>query len=181
MREFEGLPLEKRGKALERAERKFDLQGSGFRSLFVLARARQPNDQRHRPSGRGISLLLGERAAKPGFYARRLQAAAANRQIFDYRDAWEVVAPLRTRQRRHRARLISHSVARHRPPSRSAAFRRTASSWCRSPTRETGDGLPVVEPALAMSARQRGFRPHAAFMDALVATSYDGYLAQDIQ
>jgi 4-hydroxyphenylpyruvate dioxygenase len=89
-RDFEGLPLPKRQKAFDRAERKFDLlQDLGSDLMFVCSSVAPDADA-------GIGRIaedfhmLGERAAK-----RRMKVAyealAFGRWIFDYRDSWEVV------------------------------------------------------------------------------------------
>jgi 4-hydroxyphenylpyruvate dioxygenase len=89
-RDFEGMPPEKRARALDRAERKFDLlQELGSELMFVCSSVSPEADA-------GIARIaedfreLGERAAR-----RRMKVAyealSFGRWINDYRDSWEVV------------------------------------------------------------------------------------------
>lgn len=89
-RDFEGMPEGRRQRVFDRAERKFDLlQELGTDLLFVCS-----NTSPEALSG--IDRLaadfaeLGERAGKRGFKIG-YEALAWGRQIFDYRDAWEIV------------------------------------------------------------------------------------------
>jgi 4-hydroxyphenylpyruvate dioxygenase len=89
-RDFEGMPEGRRQRVFDRAERKFDLlQELGSDLLFVCS-----NTSPEALSG--IDRLaadfaeLGERAGKRGLKIG-YEALSWARQIFDYRDAWEIV------------------------------------------------------------------------------------------
>lgn len=89
-RDFEGLPLAKRRKAFDRAERKFDLlQELGSELMFICSSVAPDAD-----AGIGRIAedfhLLGERAAKRGMRVA-YEALAFGRWISDYRDSWEIV------------------------------------------------------------------------------------------
>ncbi|MGB8556843.1 MAG: sugar phosphate isomerase/epimerase, partial [Pseudolabrys sp.] len=84
-RDFEGLPEEKRRRAFDRAERKFDLlQELGTDLLFVCSSA-SPEMTGGVERFADDFALLGERAARRGMRVG-YEALAWGRQIFDYRD-----------------------------------------------------------------------------------------------
>ncbi len=153
-RDFEGLPEEKRRRAFDRAERKFDLlQELGTDLLFVCSSA-SPEMTGGVERFADDFALLGERAARRGMRVG-YEALAWGRQIFDYRDAWEVVR----RANRDNVGLLldtfhiqSRNIAPqsdpHNParPHLSCADRRCASS---------ANGLSVMEQALAMPTSGR--------------------------
>ncbi len=177
-REFEGLPLDKRGKALDRAERKFDLlQELGCDLLFVCSSANSEASGGIDRLAEDFS-LLGERAAKRQMRVG-YEALAWGKQIFDYRDAWEVV-------RRCGQESVGIVLDSFHIQSRNTDLK---------PIRTIPkDRIFLVQiadaPALKMDYLSwsrhwrclpgQGEFDLAAFMDALVATGYDGYLSLEI-
>ena len=177
-REFEGLPLEKRGKALERAERKFDLlQELGSDLLFVCSSTSAE-------ATGGIDrlaedfALLGERAAKRNMRVG-YEALAWGRQIFDYRDAWEVV-------RRSGQDSVGIVLDSFHIQSRGTDLKPIRSiPKDRIFLVQIADAPKLEMDYLSWSRHWRclpgqGDFDLAAFMDALVATGYDGYLSLEI-
>ncbi|MBS0246367.1 MAG: sugar phosphate isomerase/epimerase and 4-hydroxyphenylpyruvate domain-containing protein [Proteobacteria bacterium] len=177
-REFEGLPDDKRLKALDRAERKFDLlQELGSDLLFVCSSVTTET------SG-GIDRLaddfamLGERAAKRKMRVG-YEALAWGRQIFDYRDSWEVVR----RSGSDRVGIVLDSFhiqcrgidlkpIRNIPKDRIFLV-------------QVADAPKLEMDYLSWSRHWRclpgqGDFDLAGFMDALIATGYDGYLSLEI-
>lgn len=177
-REFEGLPSDKRDKALERAERKFDLlQELGSDLLFVCSSTSSE-------AGGGVDrlaedfALLGERAAKRNMRVG-YEALAWGRQIFDYRDAWEVV------------RRCGHDSVGIVLDSFHIQSRNTDLKPIRTIPKDRiflvqiADAPKLEMDYLSWSRHWRclpgqGDFDLAAFMDALVATGYDGYLSLEI-
>lgn len=177
-REFEGLPLDKREKALDRAERKFDLlQELGSDLLFVCSSVNSE------ASG-GIDrlaedfALLGERATKRHMRVG-YEALAWGKQIFDYRDAWEVVR----RSGKDNVGIVLDSFH--------IQSRNTDLKPIRTIPKDRIFLVQIADaPALKMDYLSwsrhwrclpgQGEFDLAAFMDALVATGYDGYLSLEI-
>ncbi len=177
-REFEGLPSDKRDKALERAERKFDLlQELGSDLLFVCSSTSSE-------AGGGVDrlaedfALLGERAAKRNMRVG-YEALAWGRQIFDYRDAWEVV------------RRCGHDSVGIVLDSFHIQSRNTDLKPIRTIPKDRiflvqiADAPKLEMDYLSWSRHWRclpgqGDFDLAAFMDALVAAGYDGYLSLEI-
>lgn len=89
-RDFEGLPEPQRGRAFDRAERKFDLMGELGTGLMLVCSNVSPAA----PGGvdRAAADLreLGERAARRGLRVG-YEALAWGRHVNDHRDAWEIV------------------------------------------------------------------------------------------
>jgi 4-hydroxyphenylpyruvate dioxygenase len=89
-RDLEGMPLEQRGRAFDRMERKFDVMAELGTDLILLCSNCSPlaSDDR----GRMIDDLseLGERAAKRHMRVG-YEALAWGRHIWDHRDAWSLV------------------------------------------------------------------------------------------
>ena len=177
-REFEGLPPDKRDKALERAERKFDLlQELGSDLLFVCSSTSAD------ASG-GIDRLaedfarLGERAARRKMRVG-YEALAWGRQIFDYRDAWEVV-------RRCGQDNVGIVLDSFHIQSRGTDLKPIrAIPKDRIFLVQIADAPKLEMDYLSWSRHWRclpgqGDFDLAAFMDALVATGYDGYLSLEI-
>lgn len=89
-RDFEGMPEPQRGRAFDRAERKFDLMGELGTDLILVC----SNTSAVSLGGidRAATDLreLGERAAKRGIRIG-FEALAWGRHVNDHRDAWEIV------------------------------------------------------------------------------------------
>jgi 4-hydroxyphenylpyruvate dioxygenase len=177
-REFEGLPPDKRDKALERAERKFDLlQELDSDLLFVCSSTSTE------ASG-GIDRLaedfarLGERAARRKMRVG-YEALAWGRQIFDYRDAWEVV-------RRCGQNSVGIVLDSFHIQSRGTDLKPIrAIPKDRIFLVQIADAPKLEMDYLSWSRHWRclpgqGDFDLAAFMDALVATGYDSYLSLEI-
>lgn len=89
-RDFEGMPGALRARALDRAERKFDLMGELNTSRILVCSNCQPHSLGERQRIIDDFAELGERAAKRGILVG-YEALAWGRHIYDHRDAWEVV------------------------------------------------------------------------------------------
>ncbi len=177
-RDFEGMPAEKRQRTFDRAERKFDLlQELGTELLFVCSSLS--------PEGQcGIERLaadfaeLGERAAKRGMKVG-YEALAWGRQVYDYRDAWEIV-----RRANHpsvgtildtfhiQSRGLDLSAIRNIPKEKILLV-------------QLADAPKLQMDYLSWSRHWRclpgqGDFDLGAFMDALLATGYDGHLSLEI-
>jgi 4-hydroxyphenylpyruvate dioxygenase len=177
-RDFEGMPEAKRQRTFDRAERKFDLlQELGTDLLFVCSSVAPDAEG-------GIDRLaadfreLGERAARRGLRVG-YEALAWGRHINDYRDSWEVV-----RRAAHPAvGLILDTFHIQAKNLDLGAIRSIP-----------GDRISFVQiadaPRLQMDylswARHWRCMPGQgdfdipAFMDALAATGYDGFLSLEI-
>jgi 4-hydroxyphenylpyruvate dioxygenase len=177
-RDFEGMPAEKRQRTFDRAERKFDLlQELGTDLLFVCSSLS--------PEGQGgIERLaadfaeLGERAAKRSMRVG-YEALAWGRQVYDYRDAWEIVR--RANQPNvgtildtfHiQSRGLDLSAIRNIPKEKILLV-------------QLADAPRLQMDYLSWSRHWRclpgqGDFDLGGFMDALQATGYDGYLSLEI-
>jgi 4-hydroxyphenylpyruvate dioxygenase len=177
-RDFEGMPVQKRQRTFDRAERKFDLlQELGTDLLFVCS-SLAPDAEA------GIDRLaadfaeLGEHAAKRGCRVG-FEALAWGRHTWDYRDAWEIV-----RRANHpsvgtvldtfhiQARSLDLSVIRTIPKDRIFLV-------------QVADAPKLQMDYLSWSRHWRclpgqGDFDLVAFMDALGATGYDGFLSLEI-
>ena len=177
-RDFEGMPSGRRERAMERAERKFDvMQELGCDLLMICSNVaveslggidRAAADLRE----------LGERAAKRGLRIA-FEALAWGRHINDYRDAWEAV------------RRADHPAVGLVLDSFHILARGTDLSAIRT---IPGDRIFLVQladaPLLQMDylSWSRHFRnfpgqgelPVLDFMEALSATGYDGALSLEI-
>jgi 4-hydroxyphenylpyruvate dioxygenase len=177
-RDFEGMPAHKRVRTFDRAERKFDLlQELGTDLLFVCS-SLAPDAEG------GIDRLaadfaeLGERAAKRGCRVG-FEALAWGRHTWDYRDAWEIV-----RRANHpnvgtvldtfhiQARNLDLSVIRNIPKDRIFLV-------------QVADAPKLQMDFLSWSRHWRclpgqGDFDLVAFMAALGATGYDGFLSLEI-
>ena len=89
-RDFEGLPTALRGKAFDRAERKFDLMQDLGTDLVLVCSSCHPEALGGIDRAAQDFHALGERAAKRGLRVG-FEALAWGRHINDHRDAWEVV------------------------------------------------------------------------------------------
>jgi len=177
-REFEGLPDDKRLKALDRAERKFDLlQELGSDLLFVCSSVSTE-------TAGGIDRLaedfamLGERAAKRGMRVG-YEALAWGRQIFDYRDAWEVVR----RSGSDRVGIVLDSFHIQSRGTDLKPIRNIPKD--RIFLVQVADAPKLEMDYLSWSRHWRclpgqGDFDLAGFMDALISTGYDSYLSLEI-
>ena len=89
-RDFEGLPEPQRTRALERAERKFDLMGELGTDLMLVCSSVSPLALGGIDRAASDLRELGERAARRGLRVG-YEALAWGRHVNDHRDAWEIV------------------------------------------------------------------------------------------
>lgn len=89
-RDFEGMPAERRGRALDRAERKFDVMQQIGCDLLLVCSNVSPESLGGIDRAADDLSALGERAARRGLRVG-FEALAWGRHIADYRDAWEAV------------------------------------------------------------------------------------------
>lgn len=177
-RDFEGLPEPLRARALDRAERKFDLMAQLGTELMLVCSSVAP------AALGGIDRMaadfheLGERAARRGLRVG-YEALAWGRFINDHRDAWEVV---RRADHANVGLILDsfHTLARRIELGSIEAI--------------PGDKIFIVQladaPLIDMDLLywSRHFRnmpgegdlPVAAFVRAVAATGYDGYLSLEI-
>jgi len=177
-RDFEGLAGPARARALDRAERKFDVMGELGVDLMLVCSSIHPDSLGGIDRAAADFRELGERAAARGLRLG-FEALAWGRHIHDHRDAWEVV-----RRADHPAvGLILdsfHTLARQVPVDSIRAI--------------PGDRIFFVQladaPAIQMDLLywSRHFRNMpgegdldvAAFTAAVMATGYDGPLSLEI-
>src|SRR5919107_5515952 len=177
-RDFEGMPEPQRARTLARAERKFDLMGElGCNQLFVCSNV-SPDSLGGIDRAAGDFHELGERAAKRGIRVG-YEALAWGRHINDYRDAWEVV------------RRANHPSIGVVLDSFHIFSRKTDLRPMRSIPRDKIFLVQLADaPWLDMDVMQwsRHFRcfpgqgdfPLVEFMEAVLATGYDGPLSLEI-
>ncbi len=89
-RDFEGLPEPQRGRAFDRAERKFDVMQELGTDLMLVCSSVSPVSLGGIDRAAADFHELGERAAKRGLRVG-YEALAWGRHVNDHRDAWEVV------------------------------------------------------------------------------------------
>jgi 4-hydroxyphenylpyruvate dioxygenase len=89
-RDFEGMPEPQRGKAFDRAERKFDVMGELGTDLMLVCSNVSPLALGGIDRAAADFAELGERAVKRGLRVG-YEALAWGRHINDHRDAWEIV------------------------------------------------------------------------------------------
>ncbi|MDE2016909.1 MAG: sugar phosphate isomerase/epimerase and 4-hydroxyphenylpyruvate domain-containing protein [Hyphomicrobiales bacterium] len=89
-RDFEGMTGERRAKAFDRAERKFDLMTELGADLLLVCSNVSPDAQGGADRLAADFAELGDRAAKRGVRIG-YEALAWGRHVNDYRDSWEVV------------------------------------------------------------------------------------------
>lgn len=89
-RDFEGLPEPHRSRALDRAERKFDLMQELGAGLMLVCSSVSPLSLGGIDRAAADLRELGERAARRGLRAC-YEALAWGRHVSDHRDAWEIV------------------------------------------------------------------------------------------
>ena len=90
-RYFEGLPESERGRAFDRAERKFDVMSEPGTDLMLICCSVHPKAQGGIDRAADDLAALGERAAKRTLRVG-YEALAWGRHVNDHRDAWEIVA-----------------------------------------------------------------------------------------
>lgn len=89
-RDFEGLPEPQRSRALDRAERKFDLMGEMGAELMLVCSTVSPLALGGIDRAAEDLRELGERASRRGLRVG-YEALAWGRYVNDHRDAWEIV------------------------------------------------------------------------------------------
>jgi 4-hydroxyphenylpyruvate dioxygenase len=177
-RDFEGMPGDKRGRALARAERKLDTMAELGCDLLMVCSNCAPDSLGGIDRAADDLAELGERAKKRS--ARiAFEALAWGRHINDYRDAWEAVR--RAGQPNVGVVLDSFHIL----------VRKTELKSIRSIPRDRIFLIQMADaPLLDMdylnwSRHYRNFPgqgdlPISEFMDALQATGYDGLLSLEI-
>lgn len=177
-RDFEGLPEPHRAKALDRAERKFDLMAELGAPLMLVCSSVAPAALGGIDRSAADFRELGERAARRGLKVG-YEALAWGRHVSDHRDAWEVV------------RRADHPSVGLILDSFHTLSRRIDPNTIRS---IPGDKIFIVQvadaPALDMDLLywSRHFRnmpgegdlPVVDFARAVMATGYDGPLSLEI-
>ncbi|SHJ32217.1 4-hydroxyphenylpyruvate dioxygenase [Palleronia salina] len=177
-RDFEGLPGPMRAKAFDRAERKFDVMQQLDCDLILMCSSCHPAALGGIDRAADDFAELGERAAARGLRIG-YEALAWGRHVSDHRDAWEIVR----RADHPNVGLVLdsfHTLARGIDPD---TIRRIP-----------GDKVFFVQladaPAIDMDLLywSRHFRnmpgegdlPVSAFMQAVMATGYDGPVSLEI-
>jgi 4-hydroxyphenylpyruvate dioxygenase len=177
-RDFEGMPGDRRSRAFQRAERKFDLMQELGCDLLMLCSNVSPESLGGIDRAAADLRELGERAAQRGLRLG-FEALAWGRHINDYRDAWEVV------------RRADHPAVGVVLDTFHILARGTDLATIRSIPR---DRIFLVQAAdaplldmdyLSWSRHYRNFPgqgslPLDDFMLALLATGYDGLLSLEI-
>jgi 4-hydroxyphenylpyruvate dioxygenase len=177
-RDFEGMPEPQRSRTFARAERKFDLMGELGCDLMMICSNVAPDSQGGIDRAAADFHDLGERAKARGLRVG-FEALAWGRHISDYRDAWEVV------------RRADHPAVGLTLDSFHIFARKTELKAIRSIPR---DKIALVQladaPWLEMDVINwsRHFRcfpgqgefPLLDFMDAVLATGYQGLLSLEI-
>jgi len=177
-RDFEGMPEPQRSRTFARAERKFELMGELGCDLLMVCSNVAPDSQGGIERAAADFRELGERASRHGIRVG-FEALAWGRHIADYRDAWEVV------------RRADHPAIGLTLDSFHILARKTDLKAIRSIPR---DKIVLVQladaPWLDMDVMQwsRHFRcfpgqgdfPLIEFMDAVLATGYQGLLSLEI-
>lgn len=177
-RDFEGMPEPQRKRALDRAERKFDVMQEINCDLMLVCSNVSPESLGGIERAAADFHELGERAAKRGLRVC-FEALAWGRHINDYRDSWEVV------------RRANHSAIGLVLDTFHICARQTEMKAIYS---IPGDRVFLVQladaPWLQMDllSWSRHFRcfpgqgdlPVVDFMQAVMATGYDGYYSLEI-
>jgi 4-hydroxyphenylpyruvate dioxygenase len=177
-RDFEGMPPGRRERAMDRAERKFDVMQELGTDLLMICSNVAPESLGGIDRAAADLRELGERAARRGLRIA-FEALAWGRHINDYRDAWEAV------------RRADHPAVGLVLDSFHILARGTDLGTIRA---IPGDRIFLVQladaPLLQMDylSWSRHFRnfpgqgelPVLDFMEALSATSYDGALSLEI-
>ena len=177
-RDFEGMPEPQRAKVFARAERKFDVMQELGCDLLMVCSNVSPDSLGGIDRAAADFRELGERAARRGLRVG-FEALSWGRHINDYRDAWEVV-----RRADHPAVGLVldsfHILARGTDLS---AIRAIPSD--RIFLVQVADAPRLDMDCLSWSRHYRCFPgqgdlPVDAFMEALLATGFDGLLSLEI-
>lgn len=177
-RDFEGMPDERRARGFQRAERKFDLMQELGCDLLMICSNVSPDSLGGIDRASADLHEIGERAAKRGVRIA-FEALSWGRHIHDYRDAWEAV------------RRADHPNVGLVLDSFHVLARKTELGAIRSIPR---DRIFLVQMAdaplldmdyLSWSRHYRNFPGQGDlaiqdFMQALLATGYDGLLSLEI-
>jgi len=177
-RDFEGMPEDRRARVFQRAERKFDLMQELGCDLLMICSNVSPESLGGIDRSAADLHEIGERAAKRGLRVG-FEALAWGRHINDYRDAWEAV------------RRADHPAIGVVLDSFHILARKTDLGAIRSipPDRiflvQIADAPLLEMDYLSWSRHYRNFPgqgelPLQAFMQALLATGYDGPLSLEI-
>lgn len=177
-RDFEGLPEPQRGRAFDRAERKFDLMQELGTDLMLICSNVSPMALGGIDRAADDFRQLGERAAKRGLRVG-YEALAWGKHINDHRDAWEIVR----RAGHPNVGLILdsfHTLARKIDVSSIRAIPRDKIFIV-----QLADA-PLIDMDYLYWSRHfrcmpfQGDLPVQDFMSAVAATGYDGYLSLEI-
>ncbi|MCI4665101.1 MAG: sugar phosphate isomerase/epimerase and 4-hydroxyphenylpyruvate domain-containing protein [Neomegalonema sp.] len=177
-RDFEGLPEPLRGKAFDRAERKFDLMQELGAELMLVCASQHPGALGGADRAAADFRELGERAAARGLRVG-YEAVAWGRYIADHRDAWEIVR----RADHPNVGLILDSFHTLGPKIEPESVRRIPSDKIFFV--QLADA-PEIE--MDLQYRSRHFRSMPGegdlailrFMQAVVSTGYDGPVSLEI-
>jgi 4-hydroxyphenylpyruvate dioxygenase len=177
-RDFEGMPEPHRGRAFERAERKFELMGELGADLILVCSNLSPVSLGGIDRAAADLHELGERAERHGIRIG-FEALAWARHINDHRDAWEVVrradhpnVGLILDSFHSLSRKIDSNSIRSIPADRIFIVQLADAplmdmellQWSRHYRNMPGEGeLPVID-----------------FMRAIAATGYDGTISLEI-
>jgi 4-hydroxyphenylpyruvate dioxygenase len=177
-RDFEGLPEPQRSRAFDRAERKFDVMHMLGTDLMLVCSSVSPVSLGGIDRAAADFHELGERAAKRELRVG-YEALAWGRHVSDHRDAWEIV---RRADHSHIGLILDsfHTLSRNIDLESIRAI--------------PGDRIfivqladaPVIEMDLLYWSRHfrnmpgEGDLPVRAFMQAVAATGYDGYVSLEI-
>ena len=177
-RDFEGLPEPQRRRAFDRAERKFDVMQELGTDLMLICSSVSPVSLGGIDRAAADFRELGDRAAKRGMRIG-FEALAWGRHVSDHRDAWEIV------------RRTDHPNIGLILDSFHTLARRIDVNSIRSIPKDKifivqlADA-PLIEMDLLYWSRHyrnmpgEGDLPVKAFMSAVSATGYDGYLSLEI-
>jgi 4-hydroxyphenylpyruvate dioxygenase len=177
-RDFEGMPDPKRGRALARAERKFDVMEALGCDLLLVCSNVDPDSQGGIDRAAADLRELAERAHRRGMRIA-FEALAWGRHINDYRDAWEAV-----RRADHPAVGLVldsfHILARGTDLAAIHAIPRDRIFLV-----QVADAPRLDMDYLSWSRHFRSFPgqgdlPLDAFMDALDATGFDGLFSLEV-
>ncbi|MGH1368346.1 MAG: bifunctional sugar phosphate isomerase/epimerase/4-hydroxyphenylpyruvate dioxygenase family protein [Maritimibacter sp.] len=177
-RDFEGLPGEARQQAFDRAEHKFDIMGELGTDLVLFCSSCHPKALGGIDRAAADFAELGERAAKRGIRVG-YEALAWGSHVNDHRDAWEVV---RRADHPNIGLILDsfHTLSRkigpdtiRRIPGDKIFFVQLADA-------------PLIDMDLLYWSRHfrnmpgEGDLPVTAFMQAVMATGYDGPISLEI-
>lgn len=177
-RDFEGAPDNRRQRTFDRAERKLDLLEELGTDLLFVCSAASPEALPGLDRAAADFQELGERAAKRGIRIG-YEALAWGRHVHDYRDAWEIV------------RRANHPNVGLILDSFHVLSRKTELNSMRNIPGERiffvqAADAPMLEMDYLSWSRHwrcmpgQGEMDIPAFMDALAATGYRGYLSLEI-